>query len=207
MLAAVVALMASAVFVPKADELAFTVWDKIRHRVQRENAFFAATYNLWVDPSGNIVGCSIGNTAGKRTVAELVCPLLVLEHIDKPKDASGKPTYARVNFSMSGFSREREWRNSVALEEWLAMPNITDPNAILVVPSAGIYKHNDRWITLEIGPDGDALRCDNPLALSKKLFSSVCALAKAASYDVYRSENGNAVSYVRTVRLVSDERH
>lgn len=195
-------LAASLVVAVPSLDVANYMFATIRDRVEAEQTYVMATVNLWIDPTGSIVECQTGRAVGSQEIAWRFCSMLLGRQIEVPRDEHGRPTYAYVPYTMSGFAASRVSQSEAVIDALLAIPNAGDPDERLAVSHPSVKDENRYFVDLSIAADGSVTGCERSKNLPRRLLASACAAAKEKRFAV-RTASGQAVPYVRKVRLVS----
>src|SRR5436190_2471730 len=96
--AAALLLAASAMLLPDPGlPAAEQLYRNVREGVEAEHSWVLVTLNLWIEPNGRIVECSIGKVSGEARFSESFCPILKGLVTGSPRDETGRPTFAFVS--------------------------------------------------------------------------------------------------------------
>lgn len=202
-IASALLLAASSISVPMPSvDVAQYLFNKVHSRVEHDHTYVMATLNLWVEPDGRVAQCSIGRLVGDSNVAQVFCPALVGVRLASPRDAHGQPTYAFTSFTTSGFASSLLSRSSQVIKQLLAQPNSTDPDYRLQIANPTISEKDNFYIDLTVASNGKVESCEKPKKVPENVFTSACAVARARTFVILHPALGDAVSYVRSIRVV-----
>ena len=182
-------------------DVANEMFATISNQVDAQQTYVMATVNLWIDPTGTIVECQKGRAVGTREIAAGFCSMLLGRQIDAPRDEHDRPTYAYVPYTMSGFAASRMPQSDAVIDALLALPNVGDADERLQVSHPSVAQGTRFYVNLAIAADGSVTACERAKSLPRRLVKPACAAARARTFAV-RTASGQAVSYVRKVRLV-----
>lgn len=184
-------------------EIAEHLFDKLRSTVEDKQTYVMVTLNLMVEPDGRVADCTMGRVVGATELAPTFCSDIVGMRVARPRDHAGRRTHAFINYSTSAFAGSLLPRSGEAIEALLAQPNSTDPDGELQLRDTSIGQNDFFFIDLAIDADGTVRACQRAKKTPRRFVEPACGLARAKTFAIRHATHGEAVPYVRSVRLVA----
>ncbi|UYH53759.1 hypothetical protein N6L26_06650 [Qipengyuania sp. SS22] len=168
--------------------------DNLPGWVDRERKWTAARLEVFADPKGKVLSCEVRHSVPHEDVAEEMCAVLIGHRIEPARNFAGKRGY--------GLGRiitivDADGRSGLASR----LGRIQQDGIILTVnrlpedaegaPQSGIE------LGLEIGMQGEMVRCEALTELPDAFGEVACEQAGAQEFQIRTDADGNAVSYLR----------
>ena len=183
--------------------LAERLFDELRSTVEGKRTYVMVTLNLMVEPDGRVADCTVGRVVGTKELAPMFCSKVVGMRVPRPRDHDDQRTHAFINYSTSAFASSLLRRSNEAIDALRALPNSADPDGELQFPDASIGQNDFFYIDLAIAADGTVRACQTAKRTPRRFDEPACGLARTKTFTIRHTTQGEAVSYVRSVRLVA----
>jgi TonB family protein len=184
------AAAAAAMFVPNANvRMATMVQRDYPDALKRAGKQGAVMQQILVSPDGRAISCEAVQTIGDPLFAGASCKSFRSWRFDPPRGAAGEPIHALIQptavFTIRGASELGDLRRPPEIE----------------LQARGLQESARQLLNVHIGADGHIQHCGSANGASSPLVTAACGAADDATWDIIHSGDGDAVPYVRQLKV------